>query len=119
MRLVLPVPPSWNASYRSGKGRFYTPDSVIAFRKQVEVAAKNARIRKFPREVEVVLHVWWYRKRQAGDLDKRVSVLQDALQDVWYMNDAQVGETHTYRLTDKDNPRIEVEVHERYPAAAA
>lgn len=119
MRLILPVPPSWNASYRSGKGRFYTPASIFTFRNQVMVAGRNAHIRKFPRETEVVVHIWWYRKLQAGDLDKRASVLLDALQDVWYVNDQQVGESHYYRFEDKANPRIEVEVLPRCQEKAA
>jgi Holliday junction resolvase RusA-like endonuclease len=110
VRLILPVPPSWNATYRAGKGRFYTPVTVIEYRKAVELIGRIARVPKYPREVEVCVSVWWYRKRQAGDLDKRNCTILDALQGVWYVNDAQVAEQHLYRLTDKVNPRLEVEV---------
>ncbi len=109
-RLVLPVPPSWNRSYRQGQGRFYTPESVIAFRQRVLVAGRNARLRPFPREVSVAVSLWWYRTRKAGDLDKRASVCLDALEGVWYADDAQVAELHCYRLEDAANPRLEVEV---------
>ena len=110
MRLVLPVPPSWNQTYRTGRGRFYTPSSVLDYRRAVEVIGRLAKVKEFPREVEVCVSVWWYRKRQAGDLDKRNCTILDALQGVWYVNDAQVAEQHLYRLTDKLNPRLEVEV---------
>ena len=119
MRLVFPVPPSWNASYRSGKGRFYTPESVIAFRQRVAVICRNAGIRKFPREQLVCVTLTWYRKRQAGDLDKRNSVMLDALQGYWYDNDSQVAEQHLYRFEDKLNPRLEVEVTALTQQAAA
>ena len=110
MRLVLPVPPSWNRAYRAGQGRFYTPESIIAFRTEVRVAAKNARIKMFPAETRVSVSLWWFRRQQAGDLDKRVSVLLDALQGVWFVNDRQVSEIHAYRDEDKHRPRLEVEV---------
>ncbi len=109
-RLVLPVPPSWNRSYRQGQGRFYTPQSVLAFRQRVLVAGRNARIRPFPREVPVAVSLWWYRTRKAGDLDKRASVCLDALEGVWYADDAQVAELHCFRREDAANPRLEVEV---------
>jgi Holliday junction resolvase RusA-like endonuclease len=110
VRLILPVPPSWNRSYRAGKGRIYTPQNVIDFRESVAYRGRLARIKKFPRETPVALSMWWFRARQSGDLDKRVSVLMDALQEVWYVNDSQISELHCYRLEDKDNPRLEVEV---------
>lgn len=110
MRLILPVPPSWNRSYRAGKGRIYTPQSVLDFRKSVLVAGRKAGLQKYPREMPVAVSAWWYRKRQAGDLDKRGSVLLDALQGVWFCDDAQVCELHLYRMEDKFNPRLEVEV---------
>jgi Holliday junction resolvase RusA-like endonuclease len=113
------VPPSWNASYRAGKGRFYTPDSITTFRKQVMVAGKNARVKKFPREQPVAVTMAWYRKRQAGDLDKRCSVVLDALIGVWYCDDAQVSELHLFRYEDKANPRLEVEVTALDAKAAA
>ena len=94
-----------------GQGRFYTPDSVIAFRRAAQVAAKNARIRPFPREQRVCVTFYWFRGRKQGDLDKRVSVVLDALAaGVWYQDDAQVAELHCWRLDDKDHPRLEVEV---------
>ena len=80
------------------------------FRRAVMVAGKKAGVRKIPRETPVVVRLWWYRSRKAGDLDKRVSVALDALANVWYCDDAQVVELHCYRLDDKHNPRLEVEV---------
>lgn len=119
MRLVLPVPPSWNRSYRQGKGRFYTPANILAFRQHVEVIGRNARVRKIAREIPVSVSFWWYRKRQAGDLDKRLSVTLDALAGVCYCDDAQVTELHCYRVEDKANPRLEVEVTPIIVEAAA
>jgi Holliday junction resolvase RusA-like endonuclease len=111
VRLILPVPPSWNRAYRVGQGHIYTPKTILDFRESARYRAKLARVRPFPRETRVCVSFWWYRGRQAGDLDKRVSVVLDALQaGVWYENDAQVSELHCWRLEDKLNPRLEVEV---------
>jgi Holliday junction resolvase RusA-like endonuclease len=110
VRLVLPVPPSWNRAYRQGKGRFYTPDTIHAFRQRVMVLGRNAGVKKFPRVQPVCISIWWFRSRQAGDLGKRCEVVLDALQGVWFVDDAQVAEEHLYRLEDKAHPRLEVEV---------
>ena len=118
MRVVLPVPPSANRWWRQGRAGLYTPTNVTAFKQRVAVACKNARIRKFPREQQVCVELWWYRKAKQGDLDKRVGILLDALQGHWYENDVQVATLHCYRLEDKVNPRLEVEVTAIQQAAA-
>jgi Holliday junction resolvase RusA-like endonuclease len=110
VRLILPVPPSWNRSYRAGQGRFYTPDTIVAFRTAVLAAGRKAGVRKIAREVPVRVTAWWYRGRRAGDLDKRISVMLDALAGVTYCDDAQVAELHCFRLEDAKRPRLEVEV---------
>lgn len=74
------------------------------------VEVRNARIQKIPEGVPVVVTFWWYRQRQAGDLDKRIGITLDALQGHWYENDRQVAVLHCYRMEDRANPRLEVEV---------
>jgi Holliday junction resolvase RusA-like endonuclease len=60
---------------------------------------------------KVKVSVVWYRERKAGDLDKRIGILLDALQSTAYENDAQVIEIHARREDgDPEHPRIELEV---------
>jgi Holliday junction resolvase RusA-like endonuclease len=119
MRLVLPVPPSANRWWRQSGDRLYTPTRVTAFKHQVMVACRTARLRKLPREQAVCVTLWWYRKAKQGDLDKRIGILLDALQGHAYEDDVQVAELHCFRYEDKANPRLEVEVTALAAQAAA
>jgi len=56
----------------------------------------------------VTLTVDWYRKRRAGDLDKRLGILLDSLQGIAYETDAQITEIHARRFDDPQRPRIEL-----------
>lgn len=42
----------------------------------------------------------WHRARRAGDLDKRLGVVFDALQGLLYDNDAQIIEISAKRVDD-------------------
>jgi Holliday junction resolvase RusA-like endonuclease len=117
--LLLPEPPSANRWWRQAKGKIYTPPEVLAFKQRVMVACRNAHITMIPRAVPVFVTMTWYRKRQAGDLDKRIGITLDALQGHWYENDSQVAGLLVYREESKTNPRLEVEVRPIAQEAAA
>ena len=51
-----------------------------------------------------------YRPRQIGDWDNPLKALNDSLNGVAWGDDAQVCEGHVYRLDDKHDPRVEVEI---------
>ena len=52
----------------------------------------------------------FYFPNKRGDLDNRIKVLLDALQDVHYADDKQVHYLEATRRIDKANPRVEVEI---------
>lgn len=54
----------------------------------------------------------FYRPRKSGDLDNRIKILLDALQNILFEDDKQITEIHAYRFEDKFKPRVEVEILE-------
>lgn len=72
--------------------------------------AALAAMRRQMLDGPVMVTLDWYRSRKAGDLDKRIGVLLDALQGVAYHNDSQIVELRARRYDDKRNPRVEVTV---------
>jgi len=56
----------------------------------------------YGRSVALLLELRWFRSRRAGDLDKRIGVLLDALQGTLFANDAQLEEIHAFRAEAED-----------------
>ena len=65
-----------------------------------------------PIKTPVELTIRLYRPRKAGDIDGPLKILLDALIGYVYIDDAQVVALHVYRLDDKDNPRVEIDVEQ-------
>jgi crossover junction endodeoxyribonuclease RusA len=108
--LVLPFPPSANRYWRSVPGRgVLLSAEARRYKEDAGMVALAAGVR--PVDGPVALTVTLYRPAKRGDLDNRIKVLLDALGGgIAYRDDSQVVELHAYRLDDKDNPRVEVQV---------
>ena len=122
-RISLPVPPSSNLYWRStgisdkrtGKPRAITYKTAEAkkYCQNVQRIALAAGFMPYPKGVDVVFHLIWYRENMRGDLSNRVKCLEDAMQGILYANDRQVRAMHTEWILDRESPRVEVWV-ERY-----
>ncbi len=118
--IVLPVPPTSNmywrarAIWRKGKwvGTIYKTTEAKEYCETVQLLGRRARLVPFPKKVQVVFHMVWYRENMRGDLSNREKCVEDALQGILYMNDRQVTAKHTRWILDKENPRVEVSVTE-------
>lgn len=106
MQLTLPYPPSSNRYWRVFQGVARQSREAMAYKREVAVLAKQARVE--PLAGDVALTVTVYRPRKVGDLDNRLKVLLDALAGAAYADDKQVREIHAYLRDDKHNPRVEV-----------
>lgn len=103
-----PVPPSANRYWRHYRGRVVASDEAQRYKQTVAMLARCAGVR--PLSGPVAVEVAVYRARRAGDLDNFLKVLCDALQGVFYDNDAQIREIHATLHDDRHDPRVEVVV---------
>lgn len=105
-RLVLPVPPSANRYWRFDRGTIHIAKDGVSYKREVEEIAARASLVQL--EGDVVVRLVWYRARRAGDLDNRLKQCLDALQGVFFANDAQIAELRFRRCEDPARPRLEV-----------
>jgi crossover junction endodeoxyribonuclease RusA len=108
--LTLPEPPSANRIWRNGRGRTYTSQAAKDFKAAVLAAALKAGIRKPLFTGPVRLTMIWYRQRKAGDTSNRIKVVEDALNNVLWLDDKQVCELHVYRVDGQRPGRLEVTI---------
>ena len=106
--LILPEPPSANRWWRKFRNRMVLSAEARAYKHMVALRCLEHRIK--PLSGEVVVQLEWYRGRKAGDLDKRIGIVLDALQGSMYGNDAQIVRLEADRYEDKANPRLFVSV---------
>lgn len=78
------------------------------YQENVTILAIQQQIPLIEKPTEVVVTIRWFREALRGDLDKRYSIMLDALQGIAFENDSQIAEIHAYRTLDRENPRIEV-----------
>ena len=107
IELTLPVPPSVNRIWRTGRGRNYLSPEAQKFKMAAKVAAAKAGYLKgeavpFPSPQPVKVTLTWYRAAKRGDLDNRAKATLDVLNGILWADDAQVVEIHLYR---KDAPK--------------
>jgi Holliday junction resolvase RusA-like endonuclease len=105
---VLPVPPSGNRYWRIWRGRAVRTKEAEGFKMHVWATLRCQGVKPQPGPVAVTVR--WFRARKLGDLDNRLKVLLDAMQNTFYSSDAQIVELHAYRHEDPKNPRVEVTV---------
>jgi Holliday junction resolvase RusA-like endonuclease len=79
--LVLPEPPSANRWWRSGRGRMHLSHEAVAYKADAFQRAGVNGVPLYP-DGEISVRVVWHRDRKAGDLDKRLGILLDALQSI-------------------------------------
>ena len=108
MILTLPVPPSSNRWHRNVHGRVVKSEAARDYQELTRILALQQRIPLIEKPTEVVVTIRWFREALRGDLDKRYSIMLDALEGIAFENDSQIAEIHAYRVLDRENPRIEV-----------
>lgn len=113
--LTLPEPPSSNRWWRqtvipAAKGRPARAMTYLSEEAREYKADAAVLVRTTPIDGPVRVSLDWFRGRAAGDLDKRIGVILDALQGRFYHNDAQIVELRARRFDDKGKARIVVRV---------
>jgi len=111
--LTLPECPSSNRWWRNVKGRMVKSREAREYQETVGTLALMSRMEIIEKPTEVAVTIHWYREALRGDLDKRYSIMLDALQGIAFENDSQIAEIHAYRSLSRENPRMEVMVSRR------
>lgn len=92
--LTLPEPPSANRWWRNVGGKTLLSRLARSYKGDAYARAlavmRPLGLRTIPRDVPVRVKLEWHRCRKAGDLDKRIGIVLDALQGVVYTNDSQI-----------------------------
>ena len=117
--MELPEPPSANRWWRKWNNRMVLSKEARDYKKMVWADAFDLYNCPLPRHTKdlpvfptgnVKVTLSWVRSRKAGDLDKRIGVVLDALQGVAYANDSQIVEIHASRFDNKANAGLRVTV---------
>ncbi len=106
MKLVLPLFPTTNHMYGSNGSRKYLTAEAKKWKEETQWRAKVLHTK--PLVGAVTATILFYLKFDR-DVDN-LKLLLDSLKGFAYKDDSQVTELHIYKLKDKDNPRVEVEV---------
>ena len=110
IKLTLPYPPSANRYWRkTNRGGVYLSAEAKAYKRDVGLLC-----RKILLSGDLILTLDFYRPKKQGDLSNRIKVLEDALQGIYYEDDKQITEIHARRFEDKNNPRVEILITEKF-----
>jgi len=63
-----------------------------------------------PITTPVALNVRFYFKNSRMDIDNALKALLDCMTGLVYEDDSQIGELHVFKMVDKENPRIEIQI---------
>lgn len=108
LRFTLPLPPTLNATYKTGNGKFYKDAKAKVWEKEVGWIVKQ----KKPLEGVIKVEIDMYLKRDR-DIDSSLKLILDTMAHCGvYNNDNQVAVLYVTKETDKDNPRMSVFVEE-------
>lgn len=105
LTFTMPVPVSSNRWWRKWRNRMVLSDEARSYKRLVAMAYRRAEIRG-----DIAVAITWYRERRSGDLDKRISIILDALQGIAYATDAQITHLEARRVEDPRQPRVVVTV---------
>ena len=110
----LPEPPSANRWWRKWRNRMVLSPEARAY-----IAGLRQAMPPRLLEGPVCLEIEWHRGAKRGDLDKRIGVVQDALQGWLVRNDAQVTRLVAERFEAPGDAHLRVRVTPYTPPTEA
>ena len=100
-------PISVNRMYRGGR-RFLTNEGKAT--KTAIAWEIRSQVNFEPIKGTVALNVLFYFKNSRMDIDNALKALLDCMTGLIYEDDSQIEELHVFKMIDKQNPRIEIQI---------
>lgn len=101
-------------NYKTRQAETYYDSNIVEYEEKVKeyaIAAMEEGSYRMYSKGPVKLKIYYYlcsnRRKDLPNLDKSIA---DAMSGVVYDDDSQVVESHEYKLYDKENPRVEIEI---------
>lgn len=110
MKLTLPIPPSANRYWRNFRGRVVVSSEAKEYKSLAFYLAREQAGEEEAFTVPVKITSRFYFAANRGDMPNYTKVLYDALEGIAFINDKLIFEEHNFRLLDKRNPRVEIEI---------
>ena len=117
IKFTVPIEPLPQPRPRFSRFGVYEPKKITEYKKAIAAVAKLAMKDSEPMTGELSAVIKLYRKykrcsRQFGDFDNHAKSICDALNKIVYADDSQIVRCVVEKFTDKENPRVEVEINE-------
>ena len=126
LMFCFPVPPSGNTRKKGRISQAHSGKQYVGvrvskqhadYKRAVSNAAlyfsKELNFKPFKKDVDLSLHVNWYRARKSGDVDNRWKDVLDGMEGYVYENDSQIKSMKIDMFDDekeRKNPRIELKI---------
>lgn len=117
---VLPLPPGINASYKSGRGKFYGSAELNSFKNDAYYALRQRgtfdwlsihRLLESKKKIPLAATIdFYFPTLWKRDIDGCEKAVIDVLFDYISLNDNLIVDKHTRKLVDRGNPRCEISV---------
>ena len=117
LKLTIPIEPLPQPRPRFSYGRCYQPARIVEYKAEIAKAARLAMKDSEPMTGELSAVIRLYRKykrcsRRFGDFDNLAKAITDACNGIVFTDDSQIVRCSIEKFTDKEKPRVEVEIQE-------
>lgn len=112
MKFIVPLPPTLNATYKTGQGRFYKAKVAKDWEEEAGylILSKMVKLRekRITEPCSVELDMYINRDR---DIDSSIKIVLDLLQSSRILeNDRLVHDLHVNKFINKQDPHLEVNI---------
>lgn len=108
MRIILSLPPTTNHIWGYSRRGVYLTSKAKTWKEQSQFQMRVLRSKMLTGKVAVSAVFFLKYDR---DVDN-IKLLLDSMSNFIYKDDSQIVELHIFKIKDKTNPRVEVEVTE-------
>jgi len=117
IKILIEIEPIPQPRPRFSRFGTYEPKRITEYKGKIKAAGLAAMAGREVIQSAVEVRIKLYRKykrcsRRYGDVDNRVKAICDALNKVVYADDSQIVRCLVEKFTDKEQPRIEIEIKE-------